>query len=393
MMRNKAQAGINAAILVALIAGMIILYIVFLPAAERAAILDNKTVTGSTNSGTSSAGKVLLREFPGYVSSSRSLDTEKRIPNVFLIETTNAKELKRINPFIIRNSWLDKKFNSFTFSIDDPKNTDNVVLTFTTTKRQGVLAITLNNNVIMESELVTAIIEPISLDKGLLKDMNTLEFSVSSVSSKFWATNQYNFENVKIIGDITDTSRQESANIFTLSDAEYSNIDSATLNFIPLCNGVTDIGVLDIFVNNRKLFSSVPICDNFYRQDVPKSLLNQGQNNILFKTNKGSYSVEQIRVTHDFKDSRVKAYFFEITKEEYDDVRRSGNEVELSIKFSDSESRKTAKLDINGRIENLDTIKGTFSKNINSKVNEGNNFIRLDALNDLEVVELKVELK
>ena len=41
---KKAQGGLNAAVLVAVIAGLIILYILFLPESEREQLLENKTV-------------------------------------------------------------------------------------------------------------------------------------------------------------------------------------------------------------------------------------------------------------------------------------------------------------------------------------------------------------
>ena len=64
----------------------------------------------------------------------------------------------------------------------------------------------------------------------------------------------------------------------------------------------------------------------------------------------------------------------------------------LTIKFVDEKKQKRAKLDVNGHIETLETEKALFSKNINSKVSAGNNFVRLEPLEDIEVVELRVEL-
>ena len=230
------------------------------------------------------------------------------------------------------------------------------------------------------------------MDKKLLQKTNSLEFSVSSVGLKFWTTNEYSLENVRIIGDITDTSKQESINIFTLSSSEFSSMDKATLKFIPYCGNVNDLGTLDIYINNKKLFSSVPVCDNAYRQSVPKSALNEGENNIVFKTNKGSYSVEQIRIALEFKEPSVKTYFFEVSGDTFQSIRNGDTDAMLTIKFVDDNKQKRAKLDVNGHAETIETDKTTFSKNINSRISEGNNYVRLEPLEDLEVVELKIEL-
>ena len=47
-MLKRAQGGMNAAILVAIIAGLIILYIVFLPTSEREKLVEEKTTKTTT---------------------------------------------------------------------------------------------------------------------------------------------------------------------------------------------------------------------------------------------------------------------------------------------------------------------------------------------------------
>lgn len=386
---RSGQGGINAAILVAIIAGLIILYIVFLPTAEREKIINEgaeKPAAGEENP------NVLLKVFPGALSTSKDLESEKSIPNIFLVETTNAKELERINPFIARNGWFDKKTKIIDFGLEDPDNIDNVVLSFTTKKRSGILTIKLNEEIVFENELASDIIEPVKLSKNKLGKANKLEFSVSSVGARFWTTNEYSLENAKIIGDITDTSKQESANLFTVSGSEYSSMDRATLKFIPYCGNVNELGTLDIFVNNKKLFSTVPVCDNAYKQSIPKSVLNEGENNIVFKTSKGSYSVEQIKIALEFKEPTVKTYYFEIASGTFKKIRSGDKSVDLTLKFVEDKAQKRLKLDVNGHFETLETDKLSFIRRINNKVSEGNNYVRIEPLEDMEVAELKVEL-
>ena len=157
-------------------------------------------------------------------------------------------------------------------------------------------------------------------------------------------------------------------------------MDRATLKFIPYCGNVNDLGTLDIYINNKKLFSSVPVCDNAYRQSIPKSALNEGENNIVFKTGRGSYSVEQVSISLEFKEPTVRTYFFEISQSAFAQIRNDDKDAELSIKFVDDKKRKRAKLDVNGHIEALETEKALFTKNIDNKVSEGNNFVRRNSL-------------
>ena len=386
---RSGQGGVNAAILVAIIAGLIILYIIFLPTSQRESLLQNKTTeptSGETNP------NVLLSVSPGSLSNSQGLENQKNIPDAFLVETTNAQELNAINPFIVRNGWFDAKTFKTDFVIDDPANTDNVILSFTAKKHTGVLTIKLNNAVIYENEIGNENIAPVKLDKRLLSKTNTLEFGVSSVGVRFWSTNEYSFENVKIIGDITDTSRQQSTNIFTISDSEFASMDKATLKFVPSCGSISNVGILDIFVNNRKLFSSVPKCDDLYKQSIPKSVLNEGENNIVFKTSRGSYSIEQIKISLDFSQPTVRTYYFEITPAAFSSIRNGNKDVQLTAKFVDDARQKRARLDVNGHVETVDTNKLIFTEKINTKVSEGNNYIRLDPIDDVSIVELRIEL-
>ncbi len=386
-MKNKAQAGMNAAILVTIIAGLIILYIVFLPTSEMEKIIGEKG-----NAAGQETQNMLLKASPGTLTATSGLEDEKAIPNIFLVETTNAKELEKINPFIVRNGWFDKKTKIINFDIADLDNTDNVAVSFAAKKRTGILALKLNNAVVFENELSSEVIEPVKLDKKLLQKTNSLEFSVSSVGTKFWTTNEYDFDSIKILGDITDTSKQQSTNIFSLSDSEFSSLGKATLKFIPYCGSVNEIGTLDIFSNNKKLFSAVPVCNNAYKQSIPKTALNQGENNIVFKTNKGSYSVEQIKVALEFKEPTLKTYYFEVSKDAINKVNNGNQDVQLTIKFLDDSKTKRLKLDVSGHSETVETQKQTFTEKINSKVSEGNNYIRLEPSENVEVAELRVEL-
>ena len=384
---NK-KAAMNAALLIAIIAGLIILYIIFLPDSEREQILDNgENLDGGTGTGAGS----LLKVAPGALSTSSDLESEKSLPDIFLQESVNAKEIASTNPFIVQNGWFNKKDFKWDFDLENT-DVDNAVLSFTTKKRSGELAIKLNNDLIFESEITKDIINPIKLDRKKLMDSNTLEFSVSSVGAKFWSTNEYSLDNIKIIGDITDKSRQESENIFVITENELQAADLANLKFIPYCSSVRDISNLEIYVNNKKVFSNNPVCDKPYNQAIPKNVLNAGENNIVFKTKKGTYSIEQIRISLDYKEPKTKTYYFQVSDEAFTRIRNGDANVVVTIKLIDDGKQKRVKMDINGKAETVDTSKSVFTEKINTKISKGNNYIRLEPFEDVEIVELLVDL-
>jgi len=388
---RKAQGGINAAILIAVIAGLIILYILFLPDAEREALLENKSIKKITDNDDEDE-TILLREFPGRLDIIEGLK-DKQIPNIFLFETKNAKEIERINPFIVRNGVFDTKSKTTTFNIDNLENTDNVILSFKAKKHEGILEIKLNNEIVFESDITSETVAPIRLKRSLLSNQNTLEFSVSSVGFRFWKTNEFRLEDAKIIGDITDRSKQESRNLFTLTGEELSNIEEADLRFVPYCGNVADVGVLDIEINNRNIFSAVPICEDPYRQTIPLGILDSGTNRIIFRTNKGSYSVEQIKIEFEEEDIETKVYFFEVNQSQIDEIDDNDKDAILRIEFVDDEENKRADLNINNRLSTIDQEEKFFTKNLNDFIKEGNNFIEIRPRTLINVVELRVDLE
>ncbi|MBL7055604.1 hypothetical protein ISS07_01690 [Candidatus Woesearchaeota archaeon] len=388
-MLKKAQGGTNAAVLIAVIAALILLYIVFLPDAEREALLENKTVDRSSDG---DGTDVLLREFPERLDTVEEIE-DKDIPNVLLFETTNAKELENINPFIVRKGWFDEKTKETEFAIENLDNTDNVILSFKAKEHKGTLTITLNNEIIYENDLESQTVAPITLKKNLLREENKLIFSVSPVGMKFWRTNEYSLEDVKVIGDITDKTKQESKNVFTLTSTDLFNIEEANLRFVPYCGNVEDVGTLDITLNSRNLFSAVPVCEDAYKQAIPLGMLNSGENNIVLRTNKGSYSVEQIRVTFKEEDVKTNVYFFEINDTTLEDIESGAEDVILKMEFVEDNDLKRADININDRFITLDVDERTFSKDITDYIKEGNNFIEIRPRTRLDIVELTVELE
>ncbi|MBI2208102.1 hypothetical protein HYU50_01255 [Candidatus Woesearchaeota archaeon] len=388
---KKAQGGLNAAILVAVIAGLIILYILFLPAQEREALLENKTVKKSSSDDKEDEN-TLLSVFPNRLEESSEVE-DKDIPNIFLFETTNAKELERINPFIVRKGWFDEKTKTAAFTMNNLETTDNVILSFKAKKHEGILTIKLNGEVVFENNIEQETVAPIKLKKDLLKEDNSLDFTVSSVGLKFWKTNEYSLEDIKIIGDITDRSKQESRNIFTLTSKDLANIEEANLRFVPYCKSVADVGTLDITINERNLFSAVPICDDAYKQPIPIGLLDAGENKIIFKTSRGSYSVEQIKIEFEEKEVEKKVYFFEANQSQIDDIESGDKDAILRLEFVDDKENKMADININDHFITLDDDERIFTKNVNEFIKEGNNFIEIRPRTRLDIVELSIKLE
>ncbi|RLE44970.1 hypothetical protein DRJ25_06200 [Candidatus Woesearchaeota archaeon] len=384
--KKGATAG-GAAALVAIIAFMIVLYILFLPPEERARILENRTEGGSA---IVEGNVTLLLENPGRLDYIVQDEYEHDLPAFTLYKTTGAEIIKKENPFLVKNGWFDEKSKQVTFKIEDLDLVDNVILTFGSKKNKGVLIITLNGNTVFENEISSYNVEPVALPKEYLKEDNLLEFSVSGVGIRFWRTNEYIIENLQIIADVTDITRQESENVFTISAVEYYNLDTAKLKFNPECNP-KDVGTLNVFVNNHKIFSGVPDCGIINTIEFPAHYLNQGGNHVVFRTDKGSYLVDQIKVKTKLKGVKYPFYSFEINDTMYEDVRNGKLDIELVLKFVDTGELKRANIYVNDGRFIMSTEESEFVKNINSRIVRGTNELEIvPDKSTLDIIELRV---
>ena len=107
--------------------------------------------------------------------------------------------------------------------------------------------------------------------------------------------------NVIVVPNIFLYEGQESIDkknekVFSLTQTEYNDIERVDLRFVPYCRSVDDVGVLNIQIDSRNVFSAVPVCEDAYRQPIPVGVLNVGENRLIFKINKGGYSIEQIKL-------------------------------------------------------------------------------------------------
>lgn len=391
---KKAQDATNAAVLVGLITALIILYILFLPPADRDALLNDDSSGQSRIISTSKSGRInatLIHENPGRIDFFADKEFTHTIPSFFLLKSTNANVLKSEQLFTVRNGVFDKKDFTTKFSIKDLEHTENVMLSFTAIKRTGSLIINLNGKEIFNAPLSDANLAPIQLEKSALDTDNVLEFKVSPVGWQFWKTNEYIIQNMKVTSDITDVSKQESANVFSISSIEKFNLEKAKLKFIPDCRG--EIGKLTAWLNSVELLSAVPDCDTFNIVEIPVSAVEAGENRLVFRTEQGSYMIDRITVETKLKDVPTIVYFFDVTPGQKAAIDRGNLTANLSIIFVDDDKQKNAGIFINGHATALSQTTPMFSKIIPPyHLQAGKNDLRIDPKSTLLIVTLKLDL-
>ena len=391
--KRNGQSGSGAATLVAVIALLIVLYILFLPPDVRKDLLEEESDgPGGTGTGSGRVVTNLLTDHPGRLEQIDKLEIEHYLPAVSLFSLAGAEVFKKAGSIYVKNGIFDNKEEKLTFNIPDLDNTDNVLLSFSVKDAMGRLTVLLNGEEIYNNEISTKNVMPIELPKDSLVDSNVLDFKVSEVGFRFWRTNEYTLENVQVTGDVTDVTTRESKNVFVISQTEKFNLEKALLRFLPDCRQA-DVGILEIQINNRQAYSSVPECGVLKTIEFSPAILENGENKLYFSSNNGRYLIDQISITSRLKEIAFPVYFFDVSGNQYSDIVSGRDDVNLSMRFVDSQDFKRGRIYINGKTLSINTKDATFSKVIDNYIEVGQNGIRIEPDNTvLDIIELKVDI-
>lgn len=311
------QTSSSAAFLVLIITVAVVFYILFLPPADRAALLDDGTIPGtpSTISGGYDhlVGTTPFSENVGEINYIRDSTIEHDLSSFTIYTDTNADVVADMSALYIKNSAFEKKGAELPFNIDK-RTTDNLKLSFNVERGSGALVIFLNGDVIFEGPLNKGSPAPIAIPANLLKDNNVLYFTVTSPGFAFWTMNEYELKNILITGDITDDSHNFNVQKIYLAQSEYENIEKATLEFFPDCSG-TKVGQLSIMLNGQRVYYGIPDCGlkNFFEIGTP--ILMQGENRLEFVSDAGSYVVDMVQLEVDLMDPEYPIYYFELDED------------------------------------------------------------------------------
>ncbi|MFH1682274.1 MAG: hypothetical protein ABIA37_00605 [Candidatus Woesearchaeota archaeon] len=326
MATKRGQGAAGAAVLLAIIMGLIIGFIILIPPEERAKILGEEK-TGTVSSGeTVSAEKritkeVLLQETPGTLSYISEREIEKVIPSVSVFTQTESKILIDKPSALVKKGVFSSQKEELYFELKDLTNTNKVLLDFSIDSFEGKLIITLNGQEIFNRE--TNKISPLTLPKNLLQQNNNLVFEVSSPGIAFWSSNEYYLRNIKVVADITDTSSQESRHLFYVNPDEVKSIEEISLKVSLTC---IEMGKLTVKVNNYKVFSGVPQnCNDLLYYTIPSNVIENGSNWLSFSTEDGNYDIDNTLIKIKLKKPSYPTYYFDMEDDYFTSI--SGKEV------------------------------------------------------------------
>lgn len=400
---RKAQvSAAGTAVLLAVIAGLIVLFVLFLQPEERARVLGEpvpaRTSTGETSGGTpdeledARLEKNLLREQPGKIDFLNEDEIEHSLPVITIYTTTETEILaERSNAHARRGAFTEEE-GRLTFRVSDVSRTQDIYLGFAVKEAEGQLQIQFNGEEIYQAEITSGSVRPIKLPNELLQEDNELIFGVSSPGIAFWRVNDIQLENVRVAADITDVEARNSRHLFLLSETERRNLERMRLKFQPACE-FREVGPLQIQVNGNIIYDAVPECDNaFIPLEFSPGMVQDGENEIIFRTEKGTYVLSHVVVVSELKEVDFPTYYFDLSEDEYRSVLQDGKRVRLQFEFVDVRTSKFGDIVLNGHLRHFDTRDTSMTLDVSDDVVKGSNSLKIKPRKTVEIREMRVDV-
>lgn len=333
-MRSLAKLGAKAptgAPLLIIVTLLIVFYVLFLPPADRAALLGETVNTGSSGGTSGSAGvdntgdRVFVAngddyvfEGPGKVSEQTRDEYQHDISPFYLRGEFEASVIASSNDFLVERSVFSSNPFSLDFLINDVDNVDNLILTFQVEQAESNLRIYLNNRQVYSGQ-ATDFNQLIPIDTvNLVSGVNYLRFETDSPGIAFWNKNTYQLSNVELKADVLETGQLESHAIFELRENEVDNLERIRLRYFPDCD--EEDGRLSAYINGDRLFSKFPDCDVLNFETIPESMIRVGQNTLRFEATQGSFLIDRVQIQTELEEDEGYTYFFEINDDLFNEV-------------------------------------------------------------------------
>ncbi|HLC71772.1 MAG TPA: hypothetical protein VJI32_07210 [Candidatus Nanoarchaeia archaeon] len=392
-MNKRGQAAAGAAVLVAIILGVLVGFVILVSPAERADLLGEPIPNTTSRAAIEEAAvaKNLLEVNPGKIDFLGLDKIEHPLPVINIYTRTESEVIAERNVASAKRGLFSEEPDQFTFTIDDLEHTQDLFFVFNVEILQGKLIILLNGEQIYNAEPMLGNVLPVHLPQNALKDNNEVAIRVSSPGLAFWRTNGVTLNTIKIVGEVTNVQAQSSKNTFLVSETEKRNIERVKLRLQPDCN-LNDVGKLTITINDEEIYSGVPDCDlAFVPLEISPEAILEGENDIEFHTQEGSYVLSHLILTSELSEPEFPTYFFKLDEDQFDDVRDGDRKVRLQVDFVDI-ARKYGEFIFNGDAIPFDTRESTLVIDLSTDAVEGNNALKVKPQKTLEIRELRVDL-
>ncbi len=376
----------GAAITLIVITVVVVLYVLFLPPAERLKLLEGENGNGEPSP---SRPEVLLEEFVGRLQYVRGGDVNFDLQSFNLRTITSAQVVASKSNMYVKNSLFDTITDTFNFNVDTSRSED-LLLTFNA-RGKGHLEVKLNGERVFFGE-IDGNSPPIYLNKNLLESSNTLFFEVSSPGIVFWSFNSYEITSARIIGDVTDTTRSMNQQTVSVSEMQLDLLSTARLRYFVSCNP-NEVKEFEIKLNHNSIFKGIPDCSVLNHVSISRSDLYPGVNFFEFSLEEGMVTVDQLRLMIQLETPQTPLYYFDVEDRFFyeNESLRASVDATLKLEFPNTD-RKRLEVFINGRIISINIADFKVERDVSTYLRPGLNTLEIRPLQDIDIVEMRLEL-
>ncbi len=381
-----------------LIIGLIIVaYVVLLPKEAREDVLKGKEIdfgdfdeNGDDKDKDDGRDKTILLRNPGRLIPSGEEDVIKKFASVNLFETSTKTSKKLADRVFVSRTIFSNNFEELDFTLDNLENLERLSLFFNIKKAKGNIVIELNGKTVFKGHLDSSDV-PIELPVINLKERNTLKISGAEIGAAFLSKNEFELRDLELIMEFSRLNKAELRS-FEVSRAEA--VEDARLDFFINCIEIgSDQGTLRVSLNRRLIFLGIIVCDaSQSKTDIDEDLFVDGTNRLTFEVDKGNYIVEEIELRYDFNEGISPLYFFTINEDDFEDIV-DGDDVNLILRFDNTDDRKRADVRVNDETLFVDVNTGLYEKEVTKFIREGENFVKIFPRNEFNLVQLEIRLE
>jgi hypothetical protein len=410
---RRGQNAANTAILVAIIGGLLVGYILFLPPADREQLLFGSGGSGGGSWGGGGGGVftqygpvLVFRDTPGTLRMQKSTIVEHPIPSATIFSRVNTQVLRSVDSALVRNSVFARQPLEVHF-VAERDTAVNYLLSFNVDEvGEAPLRVLLNGNLVFERPIRQRSPAPIPLPVEHIEDgENILTIEAADVGLAFWQRNAYVLENVLLTADVIDLSNAASTGSFSIPRDELLGIEAAQLQFVPECDPKKAARLM-VMVNTRRYvlpdnttreepfvaYSGIPDCGVQLKADVPPELL--APSNVVMFSSPGEYVIDRVKLVTRLQENEYPVYYFNLPRDMFDSLDAGPAQLRLTLTFADYRNVKTGEIVINGFVQTFSTQEYAYQAVIDPGIlTPGPNTISVTPRVDrLDLAEIKIEL-
>ncbi len=391
MANNKGQTAGGAAALVILVGLVIILYILFLPPADRAALLDE--INGSSYSSTITVQEdFLLNEHPRTLYPDLQDVITHELNTVTLYSNKNDVLLKEYNSIYVFSSKSDMKVFEDSFVFDSIYTFTNPLLVLENVDSNAPLTILFNGKEVYSGVPKKNSLVKIKLDDGIIKRENSLLIKVEDPKwYQFFSYNKAVIGSVKLLATANNNELLHSEQSFSVSQEEYDYFNTGYVRFLLSCTSKPSKVVVRL--NDFLLSNAIFDCNQPVKLEFDKSSLIPGKNVISFKILDGVATIDRPVVKTVLKQKVRPVYYFYLSEDQFSSINNNDKVAFLELNFVDNNDVFDVNVNINGRIFNVRTYDTHYVEDISRFLVNGENYIVLVPRSRVDVKDLFVYLK